>query len=59
MLQCNDCGAFINPEFGPKKKLGLRRTVSDRNGNEIIADIKCEDCNGGVSELPAVGASAA
>lgn len=59
MLQCNGCGALINPEHGPRKKLGLRRTVTDRFGNEIIIEIKCEDCNGGVSELPTVGAGAA
>ncbi len=59
MLQCNDCSRPIDPEFGPRLKIGLRRTVTDRNGNEIIVEIKCEDCNGGVSELPAVGASAA
>ncbi len=51
MLQCDGCYAFINPEAGPKKKLGLLRTVTDSFGNEIIAEIKCEDCNNGVSDL--------
>jgi hypothetical protein len=54
MLQCNGCIRFINPERGPQLKVGLRRTVRDRFGNEIIAEIKCQDCvdKDGVPGLP-------
>jgi hypothetical protein len=61
MLQCTGCGEPINPERGPQLKVGLRRTVRDRHGNEIIAEILCQDCIDGVSRLPdqeAVGAGA-
>ncbi len=60
MLQCNGCTQFINPERGQQLKVGLRRIVRDRHGNEIIAEIQCQDCVNGVPELSdqaAVGAS--
>lgn len=44
MLQCSGCGGAIDPEHGPKKKIGHRRTVRDRHGNEIVAEVKCQDC---------------
>jgi hypothetical protein len=44
MLQCSGCGAAIDPESGPRKPLGQRRTVRDRHGNEIIVEVTCQDC---------------
>lgn len=56
MLQCDGpCGRLIDPdrvqERGPQVKgirtqleVGYRRTVRDRYDNEIIAEIRCQDC---------------
>lgn len=60
MLQCNDCGRTVEASRmekqvgdGPQLKIGLRRTVRDRFGNEIIAEIRCQDCvDGRVPGLP-------
>jgi len=55
-LQCQGpCGRMINPERGPQLKIGLRRTVRDRFGNEIITEIKCQDRVDGVPGLPDQG----
>jgi len=50
-LQCNGCGRPIEPDRMEKQvgdglqlKMGMKRTVLDRFGNEIIAEIRCVDC---------------
>jgi len=50
-LQCNGCARAIEPDRMEKQvgdglqlKMGMKRTVLDRFGNEIIAEIRCVDC---------------
>lgn len=45
MMQCmGKCHRFIDPPRGEQLKIGLLRTVVDRFGNKIIAEIKCQEC---------------
>jgi len=50
-LQCQGCARTIEAApmekqvgTGAQLKVGLLRTVLDRYGNVIIAEIKCADC---------------
>lgn len=48
MLQCQGpCNRFINPERGPQLPIGHKKVITDKYGNEIIAEIRCQDCEDG------------